>query len=75
MIKIDKWYYMDNTTTICPNYGGWVIVNGYDYNIYKRLKDAVNAYKKCKDGTNKEEPVVIGRMTDDEFIHALCENW
>ena len=36
MRKIGKWYLIDGVATICPNYGGWVIVNGFDYNIYKR---------------------------------------
>lgn len=72
-MKIGKWYLIGNIT-ICPNYGGWVIVNGYDYNIYKRYTDAYNSYLKGKDGTNKIEPVIIGKMTDEQFIHALCEN-
>ena len=65
---------MIGNITICPNYGGWVIVNGYDYNIYKRYTDAYNSYLKGKDGTNKIEPIIIGKMTDEQFIHALCEN-
>lgn len=72
-MKIGKWYLIGNIT-ICPNYGGWVIVNGYDYNIYKRYADAYNSYLKGKDGTNKIEPIIIGKMTDEQFIHALCEN-
>ena len=73
MRKIGKWYFMDGVTTICPNYGGWVIVNGFDYNIYKRYIDAVNAYKQRKDGSNKAEPIIIGKMTDEQFINALCD--
>ena len=56
---------------ICKNYGGWVIVNGYNYNIYKTLEDAKNAVRKHLDGTHKAEPRIIGRMTDEQFINAL----
>lgn len=77
MYKLGNWYMFDNCT-ICPNYGGWVIIydslNVSDYNIYKRYKDAYNARKKRHDGTNTIEPIIIGTMTDDQFIHALCEN-
>lgn len=56
---------------ICKNFGGWVVVDGYDYNIYKALSDARNAISKRHDGTHKAEPRVIGTMTNDQFIHAL----
>jgi len=61
--------------TICRNYGGWVIVDGYNHNIYKTLQDAVNAVKKGNDGSHKAEPRIIGKMTEDEFIHALKFNY
>ena len=76
MVKVGKWY-MFNDCTICPNYGGWVILKDFgtgDYNIYKRYKDAVNARLKYKDGSNKEEPIIIGTMTAEQFINALCDN-
>ena len=57
--------------SICKNYGGYVVVNGYDYNIYKTLNSAINAVKKRLDGTNKNEPVIIRKMTVDEFINAF----
>lgn len=56
---------------ICKNYGGWVVVDGYDYNIYKTIRDAKNAVRKRIDGTNDREPRVIGRMSDEQFIDAL----
>ena len=56
---------------ICKNYGGYVIVNGYDYNIYKSYESAKNAVRKLLDGTNKREPIIIGKMTDEQFINAL----
>ena len=56
---------------ICRNYGGFVIVNGYDYNIYKSYESAKNAVRKHLDGSNKREPVIIGKMTDEQFINAL----
>lgn len=73
MKKIGKWYVFDDCE-ICPNYGGWVIVNGFDYNIYKTYKDAYNARLKRRDGSNKNEPVIIGKMTDEQFVNALCDN-
>lgn len=36
--------------SICKNYCGYVIVNGYDYNIYNTLNYAINAVKKRLDG-------------------------
>ena len=56
---------------ICKNYGGYVIVDGYDYNIYKSYESAKNAVRKHLDGTNKREPIIIGKMTDEQFINAL----
>ena len=56
---------------ICRNYGGWVIVDWNDYNIYASYESAKNAVRKGLDGTHKREPRVIGRMTVDQFIHAL----
>ena len=56
---------------ICRNYGGYVIVDGYDYNIYKSYESARNAIRKRLDGTNKREPIIIGKMTDEQFINAL----
>ena len=56
---------------ICMNYGGYVIVDGYDYNIYKSYESARNAIRKRLDGTNKREPIIIGKMTDEQFINAL----
>lgn len=63
--------YIYKGVDICKNYGGWVVVNGYDYNIYKTLEDARNAVRKRHDGTHKAEPRIIGRMTDEQFINAL----
>jgi len=56
---------------ICRNYGGYVIVDGYDRNIYKSYESAKNAVRKFLDGTHKREPVVIGKMTDEQFINAF----
>ena len=56
---------------ICKNYDGYVIVDGYDYNIYKSYESAKNAVRKKLDGTHTHEPVIIGKMTDDQFINAL----
>lgn len=56
---------------ICKNYGGYVIVDGFDYNIYKSYESAKNAVRKMLDSTHKREPIVIGKMTDAQFIHAL----
>lgn len=72
-MKIGK-AYVYKTHTICPNYGGWVIVHDSmisDYNIYKSIVDAINAEKKRKDGSQKSEPRIIGKMTDEQFINAL----
>ena len=76
MRKIGKAYiYRDHT--ICPNYGGWVVIHEskmpfqYEKKIYKTLKDAQNAYKKIHDGSHTAEPNIIGEMTDEQFIHAL----
>ena len=76
MLKIGKWYLINKEITICPNYGGWIITgeNYHDYNIYRRYTDTINAYKKRKDGTNREEPEIIGKMTDEQYINALCDN-
>ena len=73
MMKIGKCYFFRDHQ-ICPNYGGWVLLNDFglgDWNIYKTLEDAKNAYRKGKDGTHKAEPRTIGRMTDEQFINAL----
>ena len=56
---------------ICKNYGGYVIVDGYDYNIYGSYESAKNAVRKHLDGTQKREPIVIGKMTTEQFINAL----
>lgn len=56
---------------ICRNYGGYVIVDGFDYNIYNSYESAKNAVRKHLDGTQKREPVVIGKMTAEQFINAL----
>ena len=56
---------------ICRNYGGYVIVDGYDFNIYKSYESAKNAVRKTLDGTNKREPIIIGHMTDEQFIDAF----
>ena len=56
---------------ICRNYGGWVIVNGYDYNIYKSYESAKNAVRKKLDGSHKREPIIVGKMTDEQFINAF----
>jgi hypothetical protein len=68
-----------NCYTICSNYGGWVIVselaNGCilepERYIYKTKNSAINAVKKILDGTNKNEPKILRKMTDEEFINAL----
>ena len=70
MQKIGKAYFFRGET-ICPNYDGWVIINGYDYNIYKTLADAVNAIRKTLDGSHRKEPVIIGTMTPNQFINAF----
>ncbi len=70
MEKVGKAYFYRGEA-ISKNYGGWVIVNGYDYNIYKTLDDATNAIRKSNDGSNKKEPVVIGTMNKEQFIHAF----
>lgn len=65
--------------SICPNYGGYVVVDDsasmyvpdFCFYIYKTENSAKNAVRKFLDGTNKSEPKVIRRMTDDEFIHAF----
>lgn len=65
--------------TICPNYGGWVVISELPSNvilemetyIYKTESSAKNAVKKLLDGTNKHEPQILRKMTDEEFIHAL----
>lgn len=56
---------------ICRNYGGWVIVDFNDYNIYASYESAKNAVRKFLDGTHKREPKIIGQMTSEQFIHAL----
>ena len=70
MRHIGQWYPFRGAD-ICRNYGGWVIVNGYDYNIYKTLEDAKNQVRKRNDGTHKAEPRTIGRMSKEQFIHAF----
>lgn len=65
--------------TICPNYGGWVVIYEspttvileMETYIYKTESSAKNAVKKLLDGTNKHEPQILRKMTDEEFIHAL----
>ena len=67
------------TYTICPNYGGWDIVDELasgvilepERYIYKTKNSAINAVKKILDGTNKNEPKILRKMTDEEFINAL----
>lgn len=60
-----------NGYDICKNYGGCVIVDGYDYNIYKSFESAKNAIRKRRDGSHKRDPVIIGKMTDEQFVNAL----
>jgi len=72
-MKIGK-AYLFSDYTISPNYGGWILQEDFglgDYNIYKTFRDAQNAHKKRKDGTNTAEPRIIGKMTDDQFINSL----
>ena len=64
-------FYEHRQQTIVRNYGGWVVVNGYDWNIYKTLQDARNSIDKKHDGSHKSEPRIIRTMTKDEFIHAF----
>ena len=56
---------------ICRNYGGWIVVNGYDYNIFGSYESAKNAVRKHLDGTQKREPIIIGEMTEQQFINAF----
>ena len=56
---------------ICRNYGGWVIVDGYDFNIYASYESAKNAVRKHLDSTQKREPVIIGKMNIEQYIHAF----
>lgn len=72
-MKIGRAYFYKGYQ-ICSNYGGWVIIhdfNSSDYNIYKTLRDAQDAEKKRKDGSNRTEPRIIGRMTAEQFINAM----
>lgn len=69
-MKIGNWYQYRGAD-ICKNYGGWVIVNGYDRNVYKTLEDAKNQVRKRNDGTHKSEPRIIDQMNDEQFIHAF----
>ena len=70
MKRFCNWY-EHRGKMICRNYGGWVIVDGYDYNIYKALIDCKNAIDKKHDGVYSNEPRIIGKMTDEQFINAL----
>ena len=73
MKKICNWYF-HRDYTICRNYGGWVVVGTYSsscYDIFKTLADAKNYIDKHHDGSNKAEPRIIGKMTDEQFINAI----
>lgn len=67
-------WYTHRGKEICKNYGGWVIVDGYCYDIFKTLADARNYIDKRHDGNYKAEPRVIGKMTDEQFINAFNPN-
>ena len=70
MKKICGWY-EHRGKLICKNYGGWVVVDGYCYSVFKTLMDAKYYIDKTHDGSNKSEPRIIGTMNDEQFIHAL----
>ena len=70
MKKIGNWYF-HRDKVICRNYGGWVVVDGYCYDIFKTLASAKSYIDKHHDGSNKTDPIIIGKMTDEQFINAL----
>lgn len=74
MMKIGKWYVVEHGDVVCPNYGGWVVAEEWNWYIYKTLKDAREAVKKFHTGDNKTEPRIIGKMTEEQYINALCDN-
>lgn len=69
MKRICDWY-EHRGKMICKAYGGWVIVDGYCYYIFKALSDAVNYINKRHDGLYKSEPRIIGTMNEKQFINA-----
>lgn len=68
--RIGNGWYEHRGIMICKNYGGWVIVHGCCYSIFKALSDAKNYIDKCYDGSHKAEPRVIGKMDAEQFINA-----